>query len=384
MQQTPHMDCKHYSSCGACSLLHMDYPSQLARKREAVVRAFAAAGLKPAVHDVTGMDEPANYRNKVIANVSMRGGRIVCGMYEEASHRVVDTPDCMLQNATLNAVLATITKELDALRIRAWGFGGVLKQILLRIGVSTGQVLVVFVTSEDMFHGRGELVKRIVAAHPEIRTVIQNTNPRNTSVVLGDREKVLYGPGAIYDDLLGRRYRISAKSFYQINPVQTAKLYSKAIELAHIGPSDIVMDAYCGIGTIGISASAAAAEVIGVEINRDAVRDAAGNARHNKADNVRFFCDDVKKFMRNFDTPVDVLIIDPPRSGCDAEFIGAVRRLAPERIVYVSCNPETQAADISRLAGEYSCRDAWPVDMFPHTAHIENICLLTRNRKTTF
>lgn len=371
------MYCDHYKNCGACSLLHLDYPAQLARKREAVVRAFAAAGLRPQVHEVAGMDEPFHYRNKVIANVSMRGGRIVCGMYEEYSHKVVGTPDCMLQDETLNAVLAAIESELNALHIRAYGFGGVLKQILLRIGVSTGQVLVVFVTSDDMFHGRGELVKRIVAAQPRIRTVIQNTNPRETSVVLGDREKVLYGPGAIYDDLLGRRYRISAKSFYQINPTQTAKLYSKALELAHIGPGDVVMDAYCGIGTIGISASGNAGEVIGVEINRDAVRDAIGNARHNSADNVRFYCDDVKKFMRNFDSHVDVLIVDPPRSGCDAEFIEAVKKLRPGRMVYVSCNPETQATDISRLSGMYSCTEAWPVDMFPHTAHIENVCLLT-------
>lgn len=372
------MNCKYYNSCGACSLLHLDYAAQLGRKREAVKRAFESSGLKLDVHEVIGMDEPFNYRNKVIANVSMRGGHIVCGMYEEYSHKVVDTPDCMLQNATLNAVLATIVKELDALHIRAYGFGGVLKQILLRIGVSTGQVLVVFVTSDDMFHGRADLVKRIVAAHPEIRTVIQNTNPRETSVVLGDREKVLFGPGAIVDDLLGRRYRISAKSFYQINPVQTAKLYSKAIELARIQSTDVVMDAYCGIGTIGISASSEAGSVIGVEINRDAVRDAIGNARHNKADNVRFYCDDVKKFMRTFDTPVDVLIIDPPRSGCDVEFINAVKRLRPARIVYVSCNPETQAVDVSRLAGLYSCREAWPVDMFPHTSHIENIVVLER------
>lgn len=370
------MHCTHYDSCGACSLLHMDYAAQLVRKRGNVVRAFAAAGLKPEVHEVAGMDCPFNYRNKVIANVSMRGGRIVCGMYEENSHKVVDTPECLLQNATLNAVLASIIAELNSLHIKAHGFGGVLKQILLRIGVSTGQVLVAFVTSEDMFHGRAELVRRIVAAHPEIRTVVQNTNPRETRVVLGDREKVLYGPGAIYDDLLGRRYRISAKSFYQINPVQTEKLYAKALELAAIRPGELVMDAYCGIGTIGISASGEAGEVIGVEINRDAVRDAVGNARHNKADNVRFFCDDVKKFMRGFDAPVDVLILDPPRSGCDAEFIDAVRRLRPGRIVYVSCNPQTQAFDLARLSGLYSCREAWPVDMFPHTAHIETVCRL--------
>lgn len=370
------MDCRYFSRCGACSLLNLEYGAQLALKRDAVAECFRKAGIRLIVHDAAGMDVPFHYRNKVIVNVSMKGGRISCGMYEEFSHSVVDTPDCLLQNETLNAVLATICRTLDSLKIRAYGYGGVLKQILLRIGVSTGQVLVCFVTSDDMFHGRAELVKKITAAHPEIRTVIQNTNPRETSVVLGEREKVLFGPGFIVDDLLGKRFKISARSFYQINPAQTAVLYSKALELAGIRESDTLFDAYCGIGTIGICASERAGRVIGVEINREAVKDAIGNARHNKADNARFFCDDVKKFMRDFDAHVDILIADPPRSGCDLEFINAIKRLRPSRIVYISCNPETQARDISRLTDIYSVREAWPVDMFPHTRHIENIVVL--------
>ena len=358
-------------------MLSLDYPAQLERKRAEVESLLRAKGISSNVHPVCGMDSPYYYRNKVIANISMKAGRISYGMYEENTHRVVFAPDCLIQNKVLNGILADLKAEMDRLHIKAYGFGGVLKQILLRIGVSTGQVLVVFVTSEDLFHGRNDLVKRITATHPEIRTIVQNTNPRDTSVVLSDREKVIYGPGFISDDLLGIRFKISARSFYQVNPLQTAVLYSKALELAAIGPDDTVFDAYCGIGTIGLCAAAkGAGRVIGVEINRDAVRDAVSNAKYNRIDNARFFCSDVKRFMKEFDSRVDVLILDPPRDGCDREFLASVRSLSPSRIVYISCNPATQARDVAYLADMYSIGDAHPVDMFPHTAHIENIISL--------
>lgn len=370
-------ECRHIRKCGACRYLGKEYREQLETKRDSVAEAFSSQGLKIKVNEVVGMDSPYHYRNKVIANVSMRNGRISCGMYEENTHKVVDTPDCLLQNEKLNGILNTICTELDSLKIRAYGFEGVLKQILLRIGIHTGQVLVVFVTSDDMFHGRADLVKRITKKHGEIRTVIQNTNPRETSVVLGTREKVLYGSGYIVDDLLGHRFKISARSFYQINPEQTEKLYSKAIELAGIREGETVLDAYCGIGTIGISAAGKAGRIIGVEINGEAVKDAAGNARHNRIDNAFFFCEDVKDFMRGFNSGTDVLIVDPPRTGCDRIFLDAVKKLRPSRIVYISCNPETQARDISVLSDIYKYGEAYPFDMFPQTRHIENIVILS-------
>ena len=368
------MQCPVSQKCGGCAMLGMEYHDQLDHKRAEVESLLRARGIGSSVHPVCGMENPWYYRNKVIANISMKGGRISYGMYEENTHRVVYAPDCLLQNKSLNGILADLKEEMDRLHIKAYGFGGVLKQILLRIGISTGQVLVVFVTSDDLFHGRADLVKRITARHKEIRTIVQNTNPRDTSVVLSDREKVIYGPGFITDDILGVRFKISARSFYQINPEQTQILYSKAIELAGIGPQDSVMDAYCGIGTIGLcAASKGAGKVIGVEINRDAVRDAISNAKYNGVGNARFFCADVKKFMADFDSPVDVLILDPPRDGCDAAFLQSVRRLHPSRIVYISCNPATQARDVAALSGMYEAGDSYPVDMFPHTAHIENI-----------
>jgi len=372
------MDCKAYEKCGACGLLRVEYCRQLEEKRVEVERAFGAYGHKIKVHEVVGMEDSWHYRNKVIAYVTMQAGRVVCGMYEESSHRVVPTPDCLLQNETLNAVLADITSELNALHIRPEGFGGVLKDILLRIAVATGQVMVVFVTSEEMFHGRNELVKRITGRHREVRTVVQNVNPRRTSVILGEREMVLYGSGYIYDELLGYRFKISPRSFYQVNPLQCRRLYSKALELADIRDGESVFDAYCGIGTIGISASDRASYVLGVEINPDAVDDARANARANKLRNVEFVCADVTEFMRWLDGCPDVLVVDPPRSGCDEAFLSAVLKMSPGRIVYISCDPHTQARDLARLSKSYGFGDAFPVDMFPHTKHIENVVLLTR------
>ena len=484
--------CVAYERCGACAMLETPYAEQLARKRDAVARAFRAEGLRVQVQDVCGMEEPFHYRNKVIAAVSMRGPRVVCGLYEAFSHRVVPLSDCLLQDRRLNAVLSTLESLFNSLKIRPFGYGGVLRHVLLRVGVRTGQVMVVLVTSEELMHGRKELVSRLRAAHPSVATVVQNIQPRQTSVVLGPREKVLYGPGFIYDELLGLRYKISARSFYQVNPAQTERLYSLALSLAALRPGDVLLDAYCGIGTIGLSAASGASvaeasatevqneadlhseagktgsevqngvylhpgaeksgsevqngaylhpgaektgadvqngvflhpgagkpgsevqngvylhpeagksgsevqngvylhpgagnkgpevRVIGVEINGDAVRDAVANARANGIRNARFYCDDVSAFMRDFDAPVNVLMLDPPRAGCDEPFLRSVLRLSPERIVYVSCNPETQARDVAFLTrgGRYRIdSDACPVDMFPHTGHIENVLALRR------
>ena len=414
--------CGSYERCGACAMLGTPYAEQLAWKRDAVARAFRAEGLRVQVQDVCGIEEPFHYRNKVIAAVSMQGSRVVCGLYEEFSHKVVPLEGCLLQDERLNAVLKTLTDLLNKLKIKPFGYGGTLKHVLLRLGARSGQVLVVLVTSEELMHGRKELLARLRAAHPEIATVVQNIQPRQTSVVLGPREKVLFGPGYIVDELLGRRYKISARSFYQVNPSQTERLYAKALSLAALRPGDALMDAYCGIGTIGLSAAGAsladevqngpnrtsepgkgvsggqirpdlhlgaeAVRVIGVEINRDAVQDAIANARANGIRDARFYCADVSAFMRDFDAPVDVLMLDPPRAGCDEEFLDAVLEMAPRHIVYVSCNPATQARDVAFLtarprrgAPSYALApDAWPFDLFPHTAHVENIVLLDRTK----
>lgn len=242
--------------------------------------------------------------------------------------------------------------------------------------------MVVLVTASPVFPSKNNFVKALREKHPEITTVVQNINGRGTSAVLGQKEHVLYGKGYIEDVLMGLRFRISARSFYQINPVQTEVLYGKAMELSGISGKERVIDAYCGIGTIGLIAAKNAKEVIGIELNKDAVRDAIGNAKGNQISNARFFAGDAGEFMVDMaeqGEKADVVFMDPPRSGSTEVFLGSVVKLGPKKVVYISCNPATQLRDVKYLLKNgYQLKGAWPVDMFPMTDEIENICLLEK------
>jgi len=244
--------------------------------------------------------------------------------------------------------------------------------------------MVVLVTASPVFPSKNNFVKALRKEHPEITTVVQNVNNRGTSMVLGDKEQVLYGPGFIVDELCGKRFRISSKSFYQINPVQTEKLYDLAIKAAKLTGKETVIDAYCGIGTIGIAAAAGAKEVIGVELNKDAVRDAGTNAKMNGIKNIRFYNNDAGKFMVQMASQgakADVVLMDPPRSGSTEEFINAVATLAPKRVVYVSCGPDTLARDLAYFKKKgYRAVEGWAVDMFPMTSHCEAVVALERTK----
>ena len=242
--------------------------------------------------------------------------------------------------------------------------------------------MVILVLGTPIFPSKNNFVKALRKIHPEITTVVQNVNNRGTSMVLGDKENVLYGPGFIVDELCGKKFRISSKSFYQINPVQTEKLYDLAIKAAKMTGKETVIDAYCGIGTIGIAAASGAKEVIGVELNKDAVRDAGTNAKMNKVNNIRFYNNDAGKFMVQMASQgakVDVVFMDPPRSGSTEEFVNAVATLAPKRVVYVSCRPDTLARDLVWFKKKgYQAEEAWAVDMFPMTAHTEAVVALKK------
>ena len=259
---------------------------------------------------------------------------------------------------------------------------GFLRHVLVRTAHATGEIMVVLITASPVFPSKNNFVKALRKVHPEITTVVQNVNDRNTSMVLGEKEHVLYGPGFIVDVLCGEKFRISSKSFYQINPVQTEKLYNLAIEAAGLTGKELVVDAYCGIGTIGIVAASAAKEVIGVELNKDAVRDAVTNAKVNGEKNIHFYNNDAGKFMVQMasqNAHADVVFMDPPRSGSTEEFMDAVAILNPDRIVYVSCNPETLARDLAYFKKKgYRAEKAWAVDQFPMTGHCETICLLSK------
>lgn len=368
--------------CGGCQFLDIPYEKQLQHKQKQVEDLLK--GICP-VKKITGMENPFYYRNKVHAVFGYQKGKAISGVYEEGTHEIVPVEQCMIEDKKADEIIGTIRGMLKSFKIKTYdedtGYG-LLRHVLVKRGFATNQVMVVLVTASPVFPSRNNFVKALREKHPEITTIIQNINDRGTSMVLGDREKVLFGKGYIEDVLCGYTFRISSKSFYQINPVQTEKLYAKAMELAGLTGKETVIDAYCGIGTIGLLAAKRAGNVIGVELNPDAVRDAIGNAKGNQITNARFFSGDAGEFMIDMADQAekaDVVFMDPPRSGSTEAFLDAVARLAPERVVYISCGPETQARDVKYLLKRgYRAEGAWPVDMFPMTDEIENICLLKR------
>ena len=371
--------CSSYYRCGSCNLRHLTYDEELKFKQNNVYLAYKNDGIKVKVEPTVKMDDPSNYRYKVIASFGLKKNDIVYGLYEEGTHNIIGNNDCPIQSHELNEVLKSIKKTMIKLHMvpfNEYNNRGSLRHVLLRMGRKTNEIMVVFVTVSEMFHGRNELVKELIKIHPNIKTIVQNINPRRTSVVLGDKERVLYGDGYIFDDLLGIKFKISPKSFFQVNPIQTEVLYQEALNCAELSKNDIVLDAYCGTGTISLAASKNAKMVYGVEIVKDAISDAISNAKENNIRNAFFKCDDAKKYMQTFDKKIDCLIVDPPRKGCDKEFINAVLKLEPKKIIYVSCDPFTQARDVKLLMEKYNIRLVKPVDMFPRTLHVETVCLL--------
>lgn len=375
--------CSVAKKCGGCRYQGVSYQEQLRRKQritEGLLKKFGK------VEPIIGMEDPYYYRNKVHAAFGRdRKGNVISGIYEEKSHRIVSVDDCMIEDKKSQEIIRTIRGMLKSFKIKTYdedtGYG-LLRHVLVRRGFSTGEIMVVLVTASPVFPSKNNFVKALRKLHPEITTIVQNINDRGTSMVLGKRDIVLFGKGYIEDRLCGCTFRISAQSFYQVNPVQTEKLYAKAIEAAGLTGKETVLDAYCGIGTIGILASGSAGQVIGVELNPDAVRDAVTNAKRNTVSNIRFYCEDAGEFMVKMaenGTKPDVVFMDPPRSGSSETFLTSLAKLAPEKVVYVSCNPETLARDVKFLRKKgYRMEEAWPVDMFPFCAHVETVCLLSR------
>ncbi len=372
--------CPYAKKCGGCDYQRMSYEEQLKEKQnyvEAQIKKFCK--VKP----IVGMEHPYNYRNKVHAVFDIaKGGTIISGVYRAGTHDVVNIDECMIEDAKSDAIIRDIRGLLRSFKIKTYdedtGYG-LLRHVLIRRGFNSGEIMVVLVLGSPILPSKNNFVKALRKLHPEITTVVINVNDKRTSMVLGEKETVIYGKGYIEDTLCGCTFRISPKSFYQVNPVQTEVLYNKAIEYAHLIGKERVIDAYCGIGTIGLIASAKAGEVIGVELNPDAVRDAIRNAKRNQIKNVRFYNADAGKFMVEMTDSVDVVFMDPPRAGSDEAFLSSVVRLAPKRVVYVSCNPETLARDLKYLTRHgYAVEEATPVDMFPWTKHVETVALLTR------
>ena len=382
------MDCKlRTQNCGGCPMLSTEYAEQL-KKKESAVRALL--GKYGPVAPIRGMETPYHYRNKVISTFAPApGGKLTSGIYAARTHKVLPVESCLLQDEVLDKVMLAVRAAANTCCYQPFHEDkgtGLLRHCLLRRGVATGQVMVVLVTAQPVLPGAKNFVKALLAEAEKrgvpVTTVVQNYNPRRTSVVLGEDEKVLYGKGFILDTLCGKTYALSPRSFYQVNPIQTAVLYGLAVDAARLTGREVVLDAYCGIGTIGLTASDKARQVVGVELNRDAVRDAIGNAKHNGVKNARFFAADATAWIReaaDAGQKADVVFMDPPREGSTPAFLESVARMAPKRIVYVSCNPETMARDLALLTQKgYRAEGFTPVDMFPHTEHIETVCALSK------
>ncbi|MBR4812527.1 MAG: 23S rRNA (uracil(1939)-C(5))-methyltransferase RlmD [Lachnospiraceae bacterium] len=386
--------CPFAKKCGGCDYQGVPYAEQLERKQKAeriLLDRFCR------VEPILGAADPTHYRNKVhgvfgyvrsgkgMNRNSTVKGKVFTGIYEESSHRIVPVRGCMIEDRKATAILQSLCEMAEQFKLKIYDEDrgtGFLRHALIRVARSTGEVMVVLVATDPVFPSKNNFVKELRRRHPEVATVVLNINARDTSMVLGERNIVLYGSGYIEDVLCGLRFRISPSSFYQVNPAQTEVLYQKALEFAGLTGKERVIDAYCGIGTIGMCAAAKAREVIGVELNRDAVRDAVSNAKRNGVNNIRFVGDDAGAFMTRMAADgetADVVFMDPPRSGSTPEFITAVNTLKPARVVYVSCDPETLARDLRLFAKKgWTVERIQPVEMFPYTKHIETVVLLSR------
>lgn len=377
--------CPVAKKCGGCQLTNMSYEQQLSFKQAKVIKLM---GRFCRVDEIIGMRDPYHYRNKVQAAFGVtRAGGVISGVYQSGTHKIVKTDSCLTEDKTADEIIVFIRSLVNSFKLSVYNENtgrGFLRHVLVKRAFGTGEIMVVLVTGREPFKSKNSFVKVLLNRFPAIKTVVQSVNDRFTSLVLGDTETVLYGNGYITDVLMGKKFRISARSFYQINYAGTEILYGKALEFAGLTGNEIVMDAYSGVGTIGILASDRAGEVISVEMNRDAVRDAKVNAKLNGAENIRFYCADAAEFLREMTEngeKLDVVIMDPPRAGSTPVFLQSVADSAARKIVYVSCNPETLARDVGFLTRRgYKVQKIQPVDMFPHTAHVETVVLLSRKK----
>ncbi len=380
------MNCKIFKQCGSCDYLHLAYEEQLKKKREYCVQLVKKAKLSQVkVADTIGAKGPYHYRNKVIVGFNQRNE---AGFYEENSHKIIPYTTCLLHDEESDAIIQKIASLLRKYKIQIYNEDrrkGFLRHVLIRRGIKTNQTMVVLVTTSSVFPGSKNFVKELTSQFKSIKTIVMNINTRKTSIVLGNDEKVLFGKGYIEDELCGLKFKISPKSFYQINRDQCEVLYNKALSLLDLKGSETVIDTYCGIGTIGMVASKKAKQVIGVELNKDAVKDAIYNAKMNNIKNIRFINADATAFMVDLakeKVEIDAVIMDPPRSGTIPTFINAVKALKPKQVVYISCDPSTQVRDLAlfKEAG-YEFDTVIPVDMFPMTEHVECVVLMARKDK---
>ncbi|MCB7071255.1 23S rRNA (uracil(1939)-C(5))-methyltransferase RlmD [Caldibacillus sp. 210928-DFI.2.22] len=372
---------------GGCQLHHMSYEGQLQFKQNLVEQTLTRIGKLQDVniHPIIGMEQPFHYRNKAQVPVGERNGRLITGFYKPRTHEIIDTDESVIHMEAINDAIKIVKEICSELGVAAYNeeaHTGVLRHIMARFGRKTDELMIVLITRTEKLPHRKEIVGKIVAALPNVKSIVHNVNPKRTNVILGEKTQVLWGQDVIYDYIGNVKFAISPRSFYQVNPVQTQVLYDKALAYAGLTGEEIVFDAYCGIGTISLFLAQQAKKVYGVEVVPDAINDAKKNADLNGNTNVEFSVGEAEVVIPNWAEEgihADVIVVDPPRKGCDAALLKTIIEMKPKRVVYVSCNPATLARDLGILeTGGYQTLEVQPVDMFPMTMHVECCVLLVK------
>lgn len=373
-------ECPIYKECGGCQLQHMSYEGQLKAKEKQVSDVLQRIGKleNVQVHSVLGMENPWRYRNKAQVPVGEHEGGLIGGFYQQRSHQIIDMEACIIQQEKNDEVVKRVKEICNINGVRAYDeqkHKGELRHIMARYGLKSGEVMVVLVTRTNELTGKKKIIEEIVKRIPGVKSIVQNINSKKTNVIFGDETKVLWGEEVIYDSIGDIKFAISARSFYQVNPEQTKVLYDKALEYADLTGEENVIDAYCGIGTISLFLAQKARQVYGVEIVPEAIEDAKKNAELNGISNVEFAVGEAETVIPEWyenGVVADVLVVDPPRKGCDERLLQTIINMKPKKVVYVSCNPATLARDLRVLEdGGYHTVEVQPVDMFPQTMHVE-------------
>ena len=379
------VDCNTFYKCGGCSLRYVNYQDTLNIKKEAVLSVFKKNyGKEIEIDEVLGMDNPYNYRNKLQYPIGIGvDGKTVMGVFKERTHEIIETSCCLIQNKEAEEVALFIYDFVKRNNIKVYNektLKGSLRHIIVRIGIKTDEIMVTLVSNDKNIEKEDELVNEVTNRFSKVKVIVKNINNKNTNVILGRENIVLFGEGNIHDYIGEYKFKISPMSFYQVNPVQTEKLYGKAVEYANLTGNETVYDLYCGIGTIGIFASKNVKKLYGIETVPEAIEDAKFNAKLNNIENAEFFVGDVEnvlpKFIKETDELPDVVFVDPPRKGCDKTALETLLEIEPKKIVYVSCNPATLARDVKILEEKYELKKVSLVDMFPFTHHVECVSVL--------
>lgn len=380
--------CSVYQSCGGCQLQHLSYAGQLNAKRQQVVDAVTRIGklADVVVHPTMGAANPWYYRNKMQFPVGKAGGKVAVGCYSQGTHAIINTENCCIQHAVNNTIADQVRRIVTEFNIPTYDERtgeGVIRHVMGRVGTATGEVMVALVTAVDKLPNQEKVIAALRQAIPGLTSIVQNVNPRRGNIIMGETTRTIWGKDTITDKLGDLTFHISARSFFQVNTEQTVLLYGKAVEYAGLTGQEMVIDAYCGTGTITLFLAGQAAKVYGIEIVKPAIADAWQNAQTNKIENVEFIAGDAVEVMpelyRSGVRP-EVIVVDPPRAGCEPKVLETFVKMKPERIVYVSCNPASLARDLAILAEQgYQTVEIQPVDMFPHTHHVE--CCVWLKRK---